>query len=129
MSTGHANSASDMLSRLETMILMGMELPLSAIRQQIASGIDIMVHLGRLRDKSRHVLEIAEIDGCIEGKVRLHVLYQFVETGTDDRGRVLGKLEKKGELKHGYKLEAAGIRILQKKETVFSGKEERDPDI
>lgn len=129
MSTGHANSASDMLSRLETMILMGMELPLSAIRQQIASGIDIMVHLGRLRDKSRHVLEIAEIDGCIEGKVRLHVLYQFVETGTDDRGRVLGKLEKKGELKHGYKLEAAGIRILQKKETVFSGKKERDPNI
>ena len=129
MSTGHANSAADMLSRLETMILMGMELPLSAIRQQIASGIDIMVHLGRLRDKSRHVLEIAEVDGCAGGEIKLHELYRFEETGTYDRGSVLGKLEKKVELKHGHKLEAAGIRIPPKKETVFSGKKERNANV
>ena len=61
MSTGHANSAADMLSRLENMVLMGMDLPLSAIRNQIASGVDIIVHLGRIRDKSRKVLEITEV--------------------------------------------------------------------
>ena len=74
MSTGHANSAQDMLSRLQTMILMGMELPLSAVKQQIASGIDIMVHLGKIRDKSRRVLEIAEVDGLTDGEICLHTL-------------------------------------------------------
>lgn len=124
MSTGHANSAADMLSRLETMILMGMELPLSAVKQQIASGIDIVVHLGRLRDKSRRVLEIAELDGCAEGEIHLHTLYCFKESGSDDAGRVLGKLEKKGGLKHGHKLEAAGIAVPQSKKSVFSGQSE-----
>lgn len=68
MSTGHANSSRDMLSRLENMILMGIEIPLEAIRQQIASGIDIIVHLGRLRDKTRKVLEIVEVRGFEKGK-------------------------------------------------------------
>ena len=69
MSTGHANSAADMLSRLENMIMMGMDIPLAAIRQQIASGVDLIVHLGRLRDRSRKVLEIAEVLGYEEDKI------------------------------------------------------------
>ena len=69
LSTGHANSSRDMLTRLETMVLMGMELPLAAVRRQIASGVDIIVHLGRLRDKSRRVLEIVEILGFEDGEI------------------------------------------------------------
>lgn len=111
MSTGHANSSRDMLSRLETMILMGMELPLTAIRQQIASGLDIIVHLGRLRDKSRRVLEISEVTGFRDGEIQTQVLFAFAETGDGNGGRVVGKLEKKGELKHEEKLKAAGICI------------------
>ncbi|MED9904435.1 MAG: CpaF family protein [Lachnospiraceae bacterium] len=107
MSTGHANSAQDMLSRLQTMILMGMELPLSAVKQQIASGIDIMVHLGKIRDKSRRVLEIAEVDGLTDGEICLHTLYRFEESEGDG----MGKLEKKGMLKHDYKLKAAGFTV------------------
>lgn len=111
MSTGHANSARDMLSRLQTMILMGMELPLNAVKQQIASGIDILVHLGRLRDKSRKVLEIWEIEGCREGEIQLNQLYCFVESGEAEDGKILGRLEKKGALKHDYKLKAAGLML------------------
>ena len=95
MSTGHANSSADMLCRLETMILMGMEIPLAAIRQQIASGLDIIVHLGRLRDKSRRVLEIAEIAGFENGEIIIHPLYAFEEEGEDAQGRVEGILKKK----------------------------------
>ena len=72
MSTGHANSATDMLARLENMVLMGMDLPLTAIRNQIASGVDVIVHLGRIRDKSRRVLEITEVVGCENGEIRLN---------------------------------------------------------
>lgn len=108
LSTGHANSCMDMVSRLETMVLMGMELPLSAIRGQIASGIDIMVHLGRMRDRSRKVLEIAEVDGMKDGEVSLHSLFQFKETGEKD-GKIEGIWEKMGDLKHTQKLEAAGL--------------------
>lgn len=111
MSTGHANSAADMLNRLQTMILMEMEIPLSAVKQQIASGIDIMVHLGRIRDKSRKVLEIAEVDGMENGEIKLHTLYRFEENGMDASGQVKGKLRKKGTLKHVYKLEAAGFSL------------------
>lgn len=111
MSTGHANSARDMLSRLETMILMGLELPLQAIRQQIASGIDLIVHLGRLRDKSRKVLEICEVDGYCDGEIRLHTLFAFEEQGEDAEGRVKGALLRKGELIHDGKLKAAGIML------------------
>jgi len=109
MSTGHANSAIDMLSRLENMVLMGMELPLAAIRQQIASGLDVIVHLGRLRDKSRKVLEIMEVTGFEEGVVTLNPLYIFEETGEDEKGRVVGVLQRKGELMDERKLNAAGL--------------------
>lgn len=111
MSTGHANSAADMLGRLQTMILMGMELPLEAVKQQIASAIDIVVHLGRMRDKSRKVLEIVELEGCAEGEIILHTLYQFEENGESSKGMVSGQLIKKGELKHVNKLKAAGFAL------------------
>ncbi|MBQ7777251.1 MAG: CpaF family protein [Lachnospiraceae bacterium] len=109
MSTGHANSAKDMLSRLENMILMGMDIPLEAIRRQIASGIDIIVHLGRLRDKSRKVLEIVEVTGYEEGQIRLNTLYEFVETGEDADGRVEGAFKKRSDLLQTGKLRAAGL--------------------
>ncbi len=114
MSTGHSNGTEDMLSRLETMILMGMELPLMAIKQQIASGIDIIIHLGRLRDKTRKVLEIAEVNKFEDGKIQLHSLYKFEEReqvkGSEIQ-KVAGTLEKKGELLHGEKLKMAGIPL------------------
>ncbi|MCM1121127.1 MAG: CpaF family protein [Eubacterium sp.] len=110
MSTGHANSSRDMLSRLENMILMGMEIPLMAIRQQIASGIDIIVHLGRLRDSSRKVLEIVEVLGFEEERILLKPLYRFVETGVNAEGRILGTLQKEGELTYVEKLQSAGLQ-------------------
>ena len=110
MSTGHANSSKDMLSRLENMVLMGMELPLKAIKQQIASGIDIIIHLGRLRDKSRKVLEIVEVLGFWEDEIQLKVLYQFEEEGEAEDGKVLGSLQRKGELTYVEKLKSAGIK-------------------
>lgn len=109
MSTGHANSSQDMLSRLENMILMGIEIPLAAIRQQIASGIDIIIHLGRLRDKSRKVLEIVEVLGYEEGRICLAPLYRFEEEGETDEGKILGGLRKKGELSYVEKLQSAGL--------------------
>ena len=109
MSTGHANSAADMLSRLENMVLIGMDLPLPAIRNQIASGVDIIVHLGRIRDKSRKVLEITEVVGCENGEIRLNPLYCFEELGESSEGTVVGKLQKKGGLLHEGKLKAAGL--------------------
>lgn len=109
MSTGHANSSKDMLNRLENMILMGMELPLRAIRQQIASGIDILIHLGRLRDKSRKVLEIIEVLGFEKEEIQLNTLYRFEEEGEDAHGKVVGTLKKKGELTYVEKLKNAGI--------------------
>lgn len=109
MSTGHANSGVDMLQRLQNMVLMGVNLPLSAIRQQIASGIDIIVHLGRLRDGSRRVLEILEIMGCEDNEIKVNPLYLFEEVGQDKEGKVVGRLQKKGVLLHENKLKAAGI--------------------
>ncbi|WP_342757864.1 CpaF family protein [Kineothrix sedimenti] len=111
MSTGHANSSADMLNRLETMVLMGMDLPVSAIRQQIASGIDIIVHLGRLRDKSRRVLEIVEVIGYENNEIRLSVLYSFEEEGEEKDGRIIGRLKRKEELTHVKKLKMAGISL------------------
>lgn len=107
LSTGHANSARDMLSRLETMILMAMDLPLSAIRGQLSSGIDIIVHLGRLRDKSRKVLQVAEVLGMENDEIQLNMLYEFQEEGEED-GRIKGRLVPKGQLKSDTKLRAAG---------------------
>lgn len=115
LSTGHANSPRDMLSRLETMVLMGMELPLPAIRRQIASGIDVIVHLGRLRDKSRKVLEIIEITGyeSLTGEITTQVLYEFEEDGTSECGQIVGGLKKRGELRDVQKLRRAGYWIKE----------------
>ena len=113
LSTGHANSPEDMLSRMETMVLMGMELPLTAIRRQIASGIDVIVHLGRLRDKSRKLLEVSEVMDYREGEIHLQTVYRYEETG-EENGKIQGVWEKKGELKHTGKLLAAGYNSIGK---------------
>ena len=107
LSTGHANSSKDMLSRLETMVLMAIDIPLAAIRRQIASGVDIIVHLGRLRDKTRKVLEISEIKGMKNGEIEMNRIYQFVEEDTKEP-MVKGSLQKCGELIHLEKLSIAG---------------------
>lgn len=111
LSTGHANSPHDIISRIETMVLQGQDFPLNAIRQQIASGIDIIVQLGRLRDKSRRVLEISEVDGFMDGEIVLHTLYRFEETAVLDSGRIQGFLKKAGTLCHTDKLMAAGLSV------------------
>lgn len=110
LSTGHANSAADMIARLETMVLMGMELPLAAIRRQIAGGVDLIVHLGRLRDKSRRVLSVSEVVGYEQGEVLLSVIYEFQETG-ERNGKVQGVWKKTGSLIHTEKLQQAGITL------------------
>ncbi len=109
MGSAHANSASDMLLRLENMILMSAPIPVSAIRRQIASGVDMIVHLGRLRDKSRKVLEITEILGMEKEEIVLNSLFRFQESSEKKSENVEGKLEKVGELIHVYKMENAGI--------------------
>lgn len=88
--------------------MMGMELPVLAIRGQIASGIDLFIHLGRLRDKSRKVMEIAELEGVVNGEIKLNVLYRFEETG-EKKGKIYGRWEKTGELIHKEKWKAAGF--------------------
>ena len=112
LSTGHANSCKDMLSRLETMVLMGMELPLPAIRSQIASGIDILIHLGRMRDKSRKVLSITEIAGYEENNIILNDIYRFkeekAEENTVHENTVHRAMEKVGDLIHTEKMIRAG---------------------
>lgn len=124
LSTGHGNSPRDMLSRLETMVLMGLELPVQAIRRQIASGIDLMVHLGRMRDKSRKVLEILEIIGYEyqTGEIGTRTLYEFVEQGEDQQGRIRGSLVKRKELQNRQKLQRAGL--LKFPEEVMDRKKE-----
>lgn len=106
-STGHANSPRDMLSRLETMVLMGMELPLAAVQRQIASAIDIIIHLGRLRDKSRKVLQIVEVLGYENGEIKLQTLYEFQERKVMD-GKIQGEWVKVHEIQKKEKLLAAG---------------------
>lgn len=109
LSTGHANSPQDMLSRLETMFLMGMDLPLGAVRKQICSAVDILVHLGRLRDKSRKVLEIDEVVGMEDGEIALNPLFSFEEEGESEDGKVIGSLKRtKNSLIHTGKLRRAG---------------------
>ncbi len=108
LSTGHANSSKDMLSRLETMILMGSSMPIGAIRQQIASAVDVIIHLGRLRDKSRKVLEISEVMGVIKGEIQLNKLYEYIETDVN-RGKVKGSLRKINDLHNTIKLQSAGL--------------------
>ena len=111
LSTGHSNSTADMLSRLETMVLMGMQLPLDAIRKQIGSAIDIIVQLGRLRDKTRKVLEITEVYTDENGVVRLSQLYKFCEAEESKDGKVRGFLKKQNcELYNQSKMYNAGIK-------------------
>lgn len=111
LSTGHANSPADMLNRLETLVLMGLDIPLEAIRQQIASGIDLIVHLGRLRDKSRKVLEISEVTEVTDGRICLCPLYVFREEG-ERAGKVLGELKSTGRrLKALDKCRRSGVEL------------------
>ena len=109
MSTGHANNPADMLHRLETMMMMGIDLPLQAIQRQIASALDIIIHLGRLRDKSRRVLKIEEVLDCRDGRIRTETLYEFREEGMKDE-KIEGSLVKAGEIKNREKLVAAGYK-------------------
>lgn len=109
MSTAHANSAADLLFRLENMVMMGMDIPLNAIRRQISTGVDIIVHVTRMRDKSRRVEEIREVLGMEEDTILTHILYSFEEEKEDREGMVMGELKKKGELVRIEKLKKAGI--------------------
>lgn len=108
-STGHGNSCQDMLGRIETMVLMGMDLPLAAVRAQITAGIDIMVHLGRMRDRGRKVLDVVELAGCDGQKIRLNPLYHFREAweGESKPGRA-EKSEKAGQSVNGMDGESEG---------------------
>ena len=108
-SSGHSNSPEDMLGRLETMVLMGMDMPLGAIRRQIASGIDIIVHLGRLRDKTRKVLKMVEVLGYENGEIRLQTLFEFREREFQN-GRIQGEWVKLNEMQNKEKLLAAGYQ-------------------
>lgn len=112
LSTGHANSTHDMLSRLETMVLQGAPgLPLEAIRQQIASAVDIIVHLSRLRDKSRKTMEITEVLGYENGEIILNPLYVFEEDENSTLEKVSGSLNRtKNEMKNVFKLRLSGIK-------------------
>lgn len=109
LSTGHANSAYDMISRLESMVLMGIELPMEAVRRQIASAVDIIIHLGRLRDGSRKVTEICEVTGIENGQVQLTSLYGFEEQAEKGRKTVQGHLKRKAALQNKEKLKRAGL--------------------
>lgn len=108
LSTGHANNTADMISRLETMVLSGAELPIGVVRKQIASAIDIFIHLSRLRDRSRRVMEISEVIGMEDGEVVLNRLYQFKELG-EEEGKLIGVLERTGTMLRTEKLSMAGI--------------------
>ncbi len=115
LSTGHANSPKDMFSRLETMVLMGMDLPLPAIQRQIASGLDIIVHLGRLRDKSRKLLEVVEVLGYEEGEILTQTLIRHEEL-EETKGVIKSAWIQVHELIHCEKLETAGIKSRKEAE-------------
>ena len=111
LSTGHANSPKDMLNRLETLVLMGMDIPLPAIRQQISSAIDIIVHLGRLRDRSRKVLAICEIGEVEQGEIQIFPIFSFEEEG-EENGRIKGTLKRTSHiLRSMYKCKKAGVKL------------------
>ena len=113
LSTCHANSTADTVTRLETMVLMGMELPLQAIRRQIVSGVDLIVYLGRLRDKSRRLLEITEVTGMEGEQVELNPLFLFRVTG-ERNGKICGIQERVGEMKQIEKFQRAGMWQTEK---------------
>ena len=109
MSTGHANNPEDMLNRLETMMMMGIDLPLPAIQRQIASALDIIIHLGRLRDRTRKVLRIDEVLSYTGGRIETNTLYEFQEEGMENE-KIKGCLMKAGSLENKGKLLAAGYK-------------------
>ncbi len=109
MSTGHSNNPADMLHRIETMMMMGIDLPLVAIQRQVASAIDIIIHLGRLRDKTRKLLAIVEVLGYEDGKIQMQTLYEFREERCKNE-KVQGTIVKVEELVHRDKLLAAGYQ-------------------
>ncbi len=113
LSTGHGNSPKDMMTRLETMILMGIDMPVAAIRQQLTSAIDIIIHLGRLRDKTRRVLQIAEVVGVSSGEVKFNKLFEFAENA-ESNGRVLGELK------------ATGNKLVNTQKMYFAGYGQED---
>ena len=113
LSTGHGNSPKDMMTRLETMILMGIDMPVAAIRQQLTSAIDIIIHLGRLRDKTRRVLQIAEVVGVARGEVKFNKLFEFAENA-ESNGRVLGELK------------ATGNKLVNTQKMYFAGYGQED---
>jgi len=108
LSTGHANGARDMISRLETMVLSGADLPIPVVRQQMASALDIVIHLGRYRDSSRRVTEICEVEGIENGEVKLSTLFRFEEDGEED-GKINGRLRRVKPLANTGKLRHAGL--------------------
>ena len=110
LSTGHANSAKDMLARLETMVLTGADFPISAIRNQISSAVDVIIHLGRLRDRSRKVLEISEVLGVKNGEIELNPIYVFEENKELSGDMVVSTLKRtKNKFVNIEKFEMAGI--------------------
>lgn len=110
LSTGHSNSTRDMLSRLETMVITGSDIPLEAVRQQIASAIDVIIQLSRLRDKSRRTVEICEVLGYNNGEIQLNTLYKFVETGEDENKKIIGNLVRtENKMIHTEKFLSAGL--------------------
>lgn len=110
LSTGHSNSTRDMLSRLETMVLTGAPFPLEAIRQQIASAVDIIIQLSRLRDKSRRTMEITEVLGYENGEIKLNPIYKFVEEGEDENHKIIGSLQRtKNKMVNTQKFLSAGL--------------------
>jgi enamine deaminase RidA (YjgF/YER057c/UK114 family) len=113
LSTGHANSAPDMLRRLETMILMsGYELPLRSIREQIASAVDLIVHTARLGDGSRKIVSITEVYGIEDDQILTQDIFEFRQTGLDDRGKIVGTLEPTGERPTFMpKFQASGVEL------------------
>ncbi|SEN85995.1 CpaF family protein [Paenibacillus sp. OV219] len=116
LSTGHSNSARDMTARLETMALSGADLPIGVIRQQISSAIDIIVHLSRLRDRTRRVTEICEVTGVVGGEVMIEPIYSFVEED-EYEGRVIGELRRTAHrLQRSWKLRMAGMGAIAERE-------------
>lgn len=123
ISTGHGNSAREMMLRLETMILMGYDMPVMAIRQHIAAAIDIVVHLGRLRDNSRRVLEICEVTGVEDGEIKMQTIFKFQEA-SEEQGQVKGTLVQTAELKNIQKLLQSGWRDKEDEEKERKGEEQ-----
>ncbi|MBN4056578.1 MAG: pilus assembly protein [Alkaliphilus sp.] len=114
LSTGHSNSTKDMISRLETMVLSGTQMPIEAIRQQIGSAIDIIINLSRLRDKTRKVLEISEVLLLGKDEIRMNPLYVFEEVGLSEQNKIVGELIRtESKMQKVSKFRLAGIKVMQ----------------